>query len=94
MRWPSRGHPLARQNAALYHAVHAVLVELLKGYGVEARRRGEAEARATSDRPFLCFADRDAEDVVVDGVKVIGSAQRRARGPFCNTAPSCSRDRR
>ena len=28
-------------------------------------------------RPFLCFLDRDPEDLVIGGAKVVGSAQRR-----------------
>jgi lipoate-protein ligase A len=28
-------------------------------------------------RPFLCFLDRDPEDLVLGGSKVVGSAQRR-----------------
>ena len=71
-------HPLARRPADLYRAVHAAIVDALVARGVPARRRGESEG--PPPRPFLCFADRDPEDVVVAGAKVVGSAQRRRAG--------------
>jgi lipoate-protein ligase A len=75
-----RDHPLARRTADLYRAVHDAIARLLGSIGLEARRRGEAEGDGTGDRPFLCFADRDAEDVVVGRAKLVGSAQRRRAG--------------
>jgi lipoate-protein ligase A len=52
--------------------------------GEGARRAGEGQ-RATErsglrQRPFLCFADRDPEDLVFHGIKLVGSAQRRRSG--------------
>ncbi|WP_235963687.1 lipoate--protein ligase family protein [Tautonia rosea] len=73
-------HPLTRRSKDLYRAVHQAIVGLLSERGIVARRRGEAEARVGRDRPLLCFLDRDAEDLVVDGSKVLGSAQRRRAG--------------
>jgi lipoate-protein ligase A len=76
-----RGHPLARRSAELYRVVHAAICGLLAIAGVVASRRGDAEAPAGSGRrPFLCFTDRDAEDLVIAGHKVVGSAQRRRSG--------------
>jgi lipoate-protein ligase A len=71
---------MARRAKDLYRAVHDAIAGLLAGLGVEARRRGEAEARPGRDRPLLCFLDRDAEDLVVSGSKVLGSAQRKKAG--------------
>lgn len=73
-------HLLTRRSKDLYRAVHQALVGLLADRGIIARRRGEAEARVGRDRPLLCFLDRDAEDLVVGGSKVLGSAQRRRAG--------------
>lgn len=73
-------HPMSRRAKDLYCAVHSAISGLLADRGVEARRRGEAEARVGRDRPLLCFRDRDAEDLVVGGSKVLGSAQRRRAG--------------
>ncbi len=76
-----RGHPLARRSADLYRAVHAAIAGLLVEVGLDARRRGEAEpAPGIVDKPFLCFADRDPEDVVAGRAKLVGSAQRRRAG--------------
>jgi lipoate-protein ligase A len=73
-------HPLTRRSKDLYRTVHQAIVGLLAERGIGARRRGEAEARVGRDRPLLCFLDRDAEDLVVGGSKVLGSAQRRRAG--------------
>lgn len=81
-----RRHPLARQPSALYRGVHQALAEMLSQGGPVARRRGEPDAGAWAGvgagagRPFLCFNDRDPEDLVVDTEKVVGSAQRRRSG--------------
>jgi lipoate-protein ligase A len=77
-------HPLARPHTALYRVVHSAIAGSLCRQGVEARRRGgpdHAEALERSRvRPFLCFTDRDPEDIVNGGSKVVGSAQRRRMG--------------
>jgi lipoate-protein ligase A len=73
-------HPLARPNTALYHAVHEAIAGLLRSQGLAADRRGAEAAPEEASRPFLCFSDRDPEDIVAGGVKVVGSAQRRRAG--------------
>lgn len=70
------GHPLARESVALYEAVHGALIAALEQLGVTARLRG----RALDENPFLCFLRGDPRDIVVQGKKVTGSAQRRRRG--------------
>jgi lipoate-protein ligase A len=72
-----RSHPLAGRPVELYRAVHGVLAELLREAGVAARRRGEEGPLDLEKRPFLCFTGRDGEDIVANGWKVVGSAQRR-----------------
>jgi lipoate-protein ligase A len=69
--------PLARPSTALYQGVHTALARLLQAAGVDARRRGPDGSPGIAQRPFLCFADRDPEDLVVHGFKLVGSAQRR-----------------
>ena len=73
-------HPLARRPADLYRAVHGAIARVVRDLGASADRRGEAGARKGPDRPFLCFTDRDGEDIVTLGSKIVGSAQRRRRG--------------
>lgn len=78
-----RTHPLGRRAADLYQAVHGAIAALLMEVGAAARRRGSPEIPGTeknSHRPFLCFTDHDPEDIVVDGIKLVGSAQRRRPG--------------
>ncbi len=78
---PAR-HPLARPSSALYQAIHAAIAAQLTWSGVPATRRGPSPTGVAThaDRPFLCFGDRDADDVVVDQIKLVGSAQRRRSG--------------
>ena len=73
-------HPLARPAASLYHAVHSALAALLCRHGVETVPRGSGTPSPAAARPFLCFADRDPEDLVCQGAKIAGSAQRRRSG--------------
>lgn len=77
-------HPLARPNPALYRAVHSTFGEILSARHVDAQRFGDlnpdAERPPPASRPFLCFADRDGEDMVFQGSKIVGSAQRRRAG--------------
>jgi lipoate-protein ligase A len=73
-------YPRASPRPALYHAVHSAIAELLLSRGVHALRRGAVPAAHDPKRPFLCFADRDPEDLVLHGRKILGSAQRRRSG--------------
>lgn len=82
-----RSHALARRSSDLYQAIHGLLIAMLRGRGVDAVRRAdyETETDATvvsqpGPRPLLCFLDRDPEDILIDGRKVVGSAQRRRSG--------------
>ncbi|WP_246196256.1 lipoate--protein ligase family protein [Aquisphaera giovannonii] len=72
----------------LYRAVHASIGAELRARGLDARARSEAgphappagAASGRPDRPFLCFTDRDPEDIVAASSKVVGSAARRRAG--------------
>jgi lipoate-protein ligase A len=77
-------HPLAVNRLRTYRVVHESLIDALAQWGIRAtmfdsgapRERGAAKNR----EPFLCFQRRSPGDVLVGGVKVAGSAQRRCRG--------------
>lgn len=71
-----RSHPLAVRPSSLYRAVHSAILSRMKTRGLEATRRGE-DRSPSFERPFLCFLDRDPEDLLISGRKVVGSAQRR-----------------
>jgi lipoyl(octanoyl) transferase len=76
------GSPLVRPNTALYRAVHGAIAGLLVERGIPACRRGEKASSRNNgaERPFLCFTDRDPEDIVWGTCKLVGSAQRRRSG--------------
>ncbi len=74
-------HPAARPSRTLYRVIHEAIVGRLQSCGIEAGRRGEMKIGEESGRrPFLCFTDRDSEDIVFQGEKLVGSAQRRRSG--------------
>ncbi|MFW6171037.1 MAG: lipoate--protein ligase family protein [Planctomycetota bacterium] len=60
-----------------YALVHAASVATLGRHGVPARLCPQAEAGR--EREFLCFQRRTAGDLLLDGWKIGGSAQRRQR---------------
>jgi lipoate-protein ligase A len=78
-----RTHVLARHPSDLYRALHEAVAAWLRDQGWPAMRRSTItgsparESASSAGRPFLCFLDRDPEDVVVAGTKIVGSAQRR-----------------
>jgi len=73
-------HPRSGRGGQLYECIHSIIANVLRQHGVDARRRGEYNSKIDSQRPFLCFADRDAEDLVIGNAKIVGSAQRRRAG--------------
>jgi lipoyl(octanoyl) transferase len=72
------GHPLAARPSDLYRAMHAAIAEAISGMGVKIAPRDHHEKGL--DSSFLCFSRGDANDLVLNGRKVMGSAQRRRRG--------------
>ncbi len=51
-----------------------------KSFGIPTPSTGGSSLRAPGVKPpspFLCFEDGDADDLVLDGVKLVGGAQRR-----------------
>jgi len=71
-------HPRSRDPGTLYGAVHDAIIGVLAKEGVHAHKRG-VSGQFESDT-FLCFQRGDQNDVVIDGHKILGSAQRRRRG--------------
>ncbi len=62
----------------LYRIVHQSFIDTFRLRGVELTLRGTTTRHA--NEPVLCFAREDEHDLVLDGHKVLGSAQRRRRG--------------
>jgi lipoate-protein ligase A len=72
-------HPLAQDPRQLYGLVHGRIIEILAEFGFTTALRGR---RTDAGQPgkFLCFGRGDDFDVVTEGHKVLGSAQRRRKG--------------
>lgn len=72
-------HPLTRQPAELYRAVHHGVIEVLGRRGIESHLRGHDAPEKPADA-FLCFQRGDPNDLLLGDQKFLGSAQRRRRG--------------
>jgi lipoyl(octanoyl) transferase len=75
--WNSRRPGEAMQ---WYEALHETAREVLKRRGVPAEFWRGAPTAGNDQAAFLCFARRAALDLVAGDQKLLGSAQRRARG--------------
>ena len=71
-------HPAADAPTGIYRRIHWALIETLDRHGVTTRMRGMADS--AGDEAFLCFSRGDPHDILCNGRKVVGSAQRRRRG--------------
>ena len=72
------GHPWADEPRQLYDRVHAAIVDVLQRHELPVTPRGEAQPGLGG--AFLCFSRGDSFDLVWQGHKVLGSAQRRRKG--------------
>lgn len=75
-----RVHSSTRKAADLYASVHEAIKTVLCEHGIAAQRRPGSDAAQGPGRPFLCFQDRAIDDIVINKVKIVGSAQRRRPG--------------
>jgi lipoate-protein ligase A len=72
-------HSLSQTPSQIYEMVHERIIAGLAQIGVQAAAlRGTNKASAEGE--FLCFGRGDSRDVVLQGRKIVGSAQRRRRG--------------
>ena len=62
----------------LYGLIHRGFIAVLRSRGVDVGMRGETVL--LKHEPLLCFAREDEHDLVAQGHKLLGSAQRRRRG--------------
>ncbi len=71
-------HPLYRGAVrASYERVHAVLARAFASFGVSAALRGSAPLASDRATSGMCFHRSTPLDLVWDGAKGVGSAQRR-----------------
>ncbi len=68
-----------RATLFLYQRMHLCIVAALAELGVRAKPFGQTVSVPRSAEPFLCFQRRTADDLIVSGYKVVGSAQRRGQ---------------
>lgn len=78
-----------QEHRKVYTDVHLAILDTLAKFGVSAGMHGThapaakmpvgCGAGTESNLPFLCFLRRTDGDIVLDGHKVCGSAQRRGR---------------
>jgi lipoate-protein ligase A len=74
-------------SMSIYEKIHHALSHALSGIGkrafvaegVDPGRDGFAKRAAITDRGYNCFAHPVRADVIIDGRKVAGAAQRRTR---------------
>ncbi len=71
-------HSLAQEPTKIYNLVHERVVAALAEQGIATALRGQA--LADREGAFLCFGRGDPRDIVLEGHKILGSAQRRRRG--------------
>ena len=73
---------IAKANTGLYDIVHDAIRKSLAEQGIEVElfeSDGDSRAKASASDPFLCFERRAAGDIICEGAKVGGSAQRRLK---------------
>jgi lipoate-protein ligase A len=75
----------AAATADLYQVAHRSLIETLMTVGISAVLYQDSapcavEAKSDKAEPFLCFQRRTCFDIVCQGEKIVGSAQRRRKG--------------
>jgi lipoate-protein ligase A len=72
----------AGPRSTLYQQTHAAIADALACFGANAvpfRLTGADSRLESENSQFLCFQRRTAEDLIVSGYKVLGSAQRKSR---------------
>jgi len=67
-----------RRSAAPWLAMHEIIGAALAEFGIDAHPY--VAGREDSFTGFLCFEHFTAGDLIVNGTKVVGSAQRKQRG--------------
>ena len=71
---------LGRPAQHLVDEFHQALIEALREWRIAACLCESASGISRDKEPFLCFLRRAAGDVLLEGAKIAGSAQRRQRG--------------
>lgn len=65
--------------SGLYDVVHTAFSDILRRAGIETVRGPATDEGASHRGPFFCFERHSRHDLLLDGRKLMGSAQRRLR---------------
>jgi lipoyl(octanoyl) transferase len=84
---PANDKAFSESSMAIYEKVHRALCDALDGNGKHAVVAGGGDPRRTADAMrtafsaggYNCFANPVGADVMIDGRKIAGAAQRRTR---------------
>ncbi len=72
------GPPWQRRGESWICRMHGIIRAALSSLGITAQPCGQGEERGRGE--FLCFLHNTPGDVLIDGHKVVGSAQRKQHG--------------
>jgi lipoate-protein ligase A len=72
------GAPWQKMGESWLHRMHTLLADALASVGVPVKICGRHEEKKLGD--VLCFLHHTPGDLLIDGAKVVGSAQRKQRG--------------
>jgi lipoyl(octanoyl) transferase len=73
-------HPLLKRGPnTLYNHVHHAVAGLLAGHGLTVTPGPAASGGCSHRGPFFCFERHSCYDLLLEGQKLMGSAQRRTR---------------
>jgi lipoate-protein ligase A len=72
------GAPWQKSGESWLRLMHTVIREALSVFGVTTRACGNGEEKKLGE--VLCFLHHTSGDLMIDGSKVVGSAQRKQRG--------------
>lgn len=76
---PIRDTDITTDITDLYRLVHDAVIAVLAQRGVSVEYRGGRESGNSQRGPFFCFAREHRLDLVLQGEKLLGSAQRRMK---------------
>lgn len=79
---PSGGGALGESILSTYRALAGVFVHLFRGLGHEPALQAHTGRQRLERASAICFAMPSAYEILVDGRKLVGSAQRRRPGAF------------
>ncbi len=73
-----QSHILSKNPSYLYHFIHQEIIKSFQEFKIFAAMRSASNKEKNSK--FLCFGRGDANDIMLNGHKIVGSAQRRRKG--------------